>query len=121
MQSTSSSESDAFTVSIIIASYNARSLIRQCLHSIIPQADKFGAEVIVVDSSTDSTHQLIQQCFPSLQLHHIHARKLPGQARNIGISHAKGSIIAVIDADCIVDPQWLANIVAAHKSGHDIV
>lgn len=121
MQPTSLLESDSFTVSVIIASYNARALTLQCLHSIIPQAEALGAEVIVVDSSSDGTDQLIRQSFPSIMLYHFHERKYLDEAKNIGVSHATGDIVAFIDGDCIADPNRLENIIAAHKDGYEIV
>jgi cellulose synthase/poly-beta-1,6-N-acetylglucosamine synthase-like glycosyltransferase len=52
---------NVISVSIIIPSYNARFFIQRCLQSVVSQAEVVGAEVIVVDSSTDGTEQVIAQ------------------------------------------------------------
>lgn len=121
MSHTSSSESSHLSVSVVVPSYNTRSVIQYCLSSVIPQAKAFDAEVIVIDSSSDDTDQLIAESFPSVKLYHFEERKLVPQARTTGIAHTKGNVIAFIDADCSADPHWLKNIIARHNAGHEIV
>jgi glycosyltransferase involved in cell wall biosynthesis len=41
----------------------------------------------------------------------------PAAARNLGWQSARGSIIAFTDDDCIPDPDWLTNGVAAFEQG----
>lgn len=42
-------------------------------------------------------------------------------ARNMGVQHARGSILVFTDADCIPDPQWLEGMVAALDAGASLV
>lgn len=42
-------------------------------------------------------------------------------ARNMGVQHAKGSVLVFTDADCIPDPGWLEGMVAALDSGASLV
>jgi glycosyltransferase involved in cell wall biosynthesis len=78
-------------------------------------------EVIVVDSSTDDTREIIRQRFPGVRLHHVEKRIFPGPARNTGASMARGSVIAFLDADCITAPDWVQQIAARHAEGHMVV
>jgi GT2 family glycosyltransferase len=43
-------------------------------------------------------------------------RMFCGDARNWGVSVAKGDIIAFIDTDCVVDDKWVNQIIKAHQS-----
>jgi len=109
--------SDVPLVSVIIASYNSKETIRQCLNSLFSQKLEEGFyEVIVVDSSEDETPKIIQECFPDVKLVRLQNRTYPGTARNIGLKYAQGKIIAFIDSDCVTTQGWLTNIVKAHRS-----
>lgn len=103
-------------ISVIIASYNARKTIGECLASLHKQATEADFEVIVVDSSTDGTADLVEKKFPGVKVFRFAKRKYCGDARNFGISMARGAIVAFIDADCTVAPDWVDTVIAAHNS-----
>lgn len=107
---------ESINLSIIIASYNSRRTIEKCLRSLESQPDQEVFEVIVIDSSNDDTPRLVAQQFPRVRLFTCSERKFPGDARNIGVSHAAGEIIAFTDADCFVDRDWVRQILQAHAS-----
>jgi glycosyltransferase involved in cell wall biosynthesis len=104
-------------VSVIIPAYNASSTIDRLITGLLNQnynLNKF--EVIIInDGSTDDTLVKIKQNIienPNLILR-LYSCQNGGQgiARNIGIKHAKGRIIAFTDADCIPTKNWIKNIV----------
>jgi glycosyltransferase involved in cell wall biosynthesis len=71
-------------------------------------------EVIVVTGPTmDGTHELVAAW---AEAHAVKVAHCPNenlsQARNIGIRHAIGSLIAFIDDDAIPQPEWLKQLVA---------
>ena len=105
---------DSIKLSVIIASYNSRRTIEKCLHSLESQSNQEAFEVIVIDSSNDGTSHLMAQRFPRVRLFTSSERKFPGDARNIGASHASGEILAFTDADCFVDRDWVSQILQAH-------
>lgn len=75
-------------------------------------------EIIVVDSSRDGTAKLVEEKFPEVRLYRFSERKYCGDARNIGVSVARGDIIALTDADCTAESTWVDEILKAHQSGH---
>ena len=105
-------------LSIIIASYNSVMTVGRCLDSLAAQECDAAFEVIVVDSSSDGTPELIRESFPDVKLHRFKERKYAGDARNIGIKAAKADIIAFIDADCTAEVDWVEKILIAHKTPH---
>lgn len=103
--------------SVIVPSYNSRATILGCLQSLQNQETVFSFEIIVIDSSDDGTGELITSHFPNVKLVRMPQRTLPGAARNIGIQIAKGKILAFTDADCVVEPSWINQILQAHLEG----
>ena len=108
-------------LSIIIASYNSGKSIKRCLESLRNQDTEAGFEIIVVDSSTDNTADYVEKDFPETRLYTFAERKFCGDARNFGISKAKGEIIAFIDADCTAETDWVSEIVKAHRSPYPAI
>lgn len=107
-------------ISVIIVSYNSKKFICDCLKSLEKQITSRSYELLLIDSSTDGTNDLVSKTFPHVKVFHFSERKFPGDARNIGISIAKGKIIAFIDADCRAEGNWIEMIAKAHKTPHPV-
>lgn len=107
------------SISVIIPVYNDAVRIQTALRAVLAQTYPAEAvEIIVVDNnSTDATPQTIRR----LQDQHPGriCQLFEGQiqssyaARNKGIRHASGEILAFTDADCQPAPDWLENGVSA--------
>jgi glycosyltransferase involved in cell wall biosynthesis len=75
-------------------------------------------EIIPVDNnSTDATPDVIRKAthrFPAL-IRPTEERSIQSSyaARNAGIAHARGDVLAFIDADMTAPPDWLSRIAAA--------
>jgi len=106
---------------VLLPAYNAAGTIRATLTSLLAQEIDEPYEIIVVDSSSDETPTIIASEFSEVRLIHLDRQTDPGTARNLGIAEARGEIIACIDADCVAPPDWLSRMVAAQKSGHQVV
>ncbi len=112
---------DQIEVSVVIPSYNAERFIEKCLDSLYLQKQNFTYEIIVVDSSSDSTPNIILQKFPQVRLIHLDQQTYPGTARNIGVEQSRGEIIAFLDSDCVAQQGWLSKAVEEVRKGHLIV
>ncbi len=108
-------------ISVVIPSYKSEKLIFRCLEALMNQTIHFPYEVIVVDSSPKDISSKISEQFQSVRMVHLKEKTLPGKARSIGGSQAKGNIVFFTDADCIVDPEWIEKMLAQHQNGYDIV
>jgi len=102
-------------LSVIVASYNSRSTIRECLHSLRVQVTTRRFEVLVVDSSDDGTGDLVAEEFPEVGLLRFARRQFPGSARNAGVATARAGIISFVDADCVVRNDYVEEILRAHQ------
>lgn len=103
---------DAPTFSVVIPTYNEERFIRRCLESVRAQhyaPDRI--EIIVVDNgSTDNTVAIGRE-YADILLHHPGIRV--GAMRNRGAQAASGQLLAFLDADCLAEPDWLANAAQA--------
>lgn len=107
-------------VSVVIPSYNQEKTINKCLESVLCQKTKVPYEVIVVDSSTNNAARIAKSFVPRIKLIRRRQRTSASAARNIGIEHAKGDVVAFTDTDCIVSNSWIENICKDQKS-HRVV
>ncbi len=98
-------------VSVVIPVRNGEKSIGKCLESVL--ASKYQAdhlEVICVDNhSTDGTASVLRRFQPRIRVVE-ESRRGPGAARNAGLRVATREFVAFTDADCMVDPNWLPNI-----------
>ncbi|MFN3966201.1 MAG: glycosyltransferase [Endomicrobiia bacterium] len=113
-------------ISIIIPVRNGEKTIEKCISSIF-NLDYSDYELIVVnDGSTDRTEEIINNVITQF-IEKKNKFKLiktegvgPSEARNIAIREAKGEFIAFTDADCIVDKNWLNELLKGFSS-NDVV
>jgi GT2 family glycosyltransferase len=105
-------------LSVIITCFNARACVEACLESLRAQRTTHRFEVLLVDSSQDGTAELVGRRFPEVRLLHHPERLYCGSARNLALPLATASVVAFLDADCLVPPQWVEAVLAAHHSGH---
>ena len=102
-------------ISVLVASYRARATIGRTLASLAAQRHGPTLEVIVVDSSPDGTADVVARQFPFARLVRRSSRLFPGDARNLGASVARGEVLALLDADCEVGPDWSRRVAEAHE------
>jgi glycosyltransferase involved in cell wall biosynthesis len=94
-------------ISVVIPHLNQPKALEACLASLDAQSlERHLFEIIVVDNGSLPIPR-------NIVANHSGTRLLcelqpgPGPARNCGIQHATGDILAFIDADCRADPEWL--------------
>jgi GT2 family glycosyltransferase len=96
-------------VSVVVATYNGARTLRACLSSL-SRLNYPGYEVILVDDgSTDQTPEIARD-FPAVRVVRQEHLGLSA-ARNTGIRAAQGEIVALTDADCRPDRDWLYYLV----------
>jgi peptidoglycan/xylan/chitin deacetylase (PgdA/CDA1 family)/GT2 family glycosyltransferase len=105
-------------ISALIATYNRRDALEQCLRTLLDQdlgADQYEI-VVVVDGSSDRTTEM------------LHSLKSPGNlvvieqsnrgksaALNVAVGASSGEIILIIDDDFLCDRALLSTHLASHE------
>ncbi len=103
------------TLTVIVPCYHSERTIRQCLNSIISQQTSVEFDVIVVDSSSDQTGQIVEHEFPSVRLIKLKERAFAGVARNLGIRTTRAPYCLMIDSDCVAEPDLIERAMARHR------
>ncbi|WP_161971971.1 glycosyltransferase [Acidipropionibacterium jensenii] len=107
------SDGNAPEVSVVIAYYKAAQWLPSQLDALAHQVNPPTFEVIIADNEGSTELPTVIADFRSiLDIRIINAtdRKGCGAARNRGVDHAHGNLIAFCDADDIVGPQWIRSL-----------
>ncbi|NLB60836.1 MAG: glycosyltransferase family 2 protein [Clostridiales bacterium] len=110
--------------SIVIPSYNAEERLKLNLIALNNQDYDGDAEVIVVDNgSKDNTMKLVENFKLKYPLTALRVEKNKGiaNARNYGISRAKGEVLIFHDSDMIASESFLTQHISAHTSDDIVV
>ena len=106
-------------VSVIVANWNRRDLLRACLRSLEEQTAR-EREVIVVDNgSEDGSAEMVEREFPHARL--IRNRENRGfcAANNQGIAASQAEFIALLNNDAEAAPGWLKALLDALEARPD--
>ena len=88
-------------VSVIIPAYNREAYIRQTVDSVLNQTYPELELIVVDDGSSDSTREILESYGSRIKLLEHEGRVNIGQsaAINVGLEHADGEFIAILDSD----------------------
>src|SRR6186997_23107 len=102
------------TVSVVVPTYNRAGLVPDAIKSIL-EGTYAPLEVIVADDgSTDETRHVVEDMGGAVR-YFYQANGGAAAARNFGISHARGELVAFLDSDDVWVPQaldWLVERMA---------
>jgi succinoglycan biosynthesis protein ExoA len=114
-------------ISVIVPVRNEEEHVADTLKQLLAQAyDPSAYEVIVVDGeSTDRTRAVVrslQALHPNLRLYR-NPRKLSSAGRNIGVCHARGELLVIVDGHCdLRNSHYLRDLAEAfQRSGADCI
>jgi glycosyltransferase involved in cell wall biosynthesis len=105
-------------VSLIATVLNGAEHIEEFLGSLALQT-RAPDEVVIVDGgSTDDTVDLLRRVDAVTVIEQPGANISRG--RNVAIANATHDVIAVTDADCVLEPEWLERLLRPIEEGADV-
>ena len=102
-------------VTVIMPCYNAGRTVARAIKSIQSQTFRDWELIVINDGSTDKSGNIVKELAKTDPRIHLHNRPHQGVvgASNYGLFHAKGAMIARMDADDVSRPQRLERQVEA--------
>ena len=102
-------------VSVIMPTYQRADMIGEALASVSNQRYRRWECVIVDDGSTDGTNDVVKPWLDDPRVHYIEQdHRGVAAARNNGLRHCTGEIVAYLDTDNVFLPTYLARVVDAY-------
>ena len=113
-------------LSVVLCTRNRRDSLARCLDYLAVAAGNAPEpwELLVVDNgSGDGTSRLLEErqqegILPLRCL--LEPMSGLARARNRGLASAEGKVIVFLDDDCLVDPTWLAALLAAYRGNQAV-
>lgn len=109
----------AARISVVMPCYNAAPFVREAVECVMGQTHRELELIVVDDGSNDGSRDILQALAqahaPRIRLLH-QDRKGPYPARNLGLRHATGQLVAFLDADDYTTPDCLEKLAAALES-----
>jgi GT2 family glycosyltransferase len=102
-------------VSFIVVNWNGAPYLEECLLSLLNQKYQ-PFEILVVDNGSADESIAILKRFPAVQVIQNRTNRGFGPANNQALSRAKGELIAFVNNDTVLDPDWLGRIVPEFDS-----
>ncbi|MFC5667124.1 glycosyltransferase [Kitasatospora misakiensis] len=105
------------TVSVVVATHNRVGMLGQCLDSLLRNGYP-RYEVIVVDNAPAdaAAERLIRDRYAGRVRYLREPVAGLARAHNRGLAAAHGEVIAFVDDDTLIDPNWISSIVEVFRA-----
>lgn len=108
-------------VSIVITAYNVKEYIKESIDSALNQTFEDKEVILVLDKPTDGTDEIVKS-IDGINIVENEVNVGAGLSRRIGIEHATGDYILLLDGDDWLEPQFVENLYnKAAETDADIV
>lgn len=108
-------------ISILIPTYNRELPLRRAVQSVLAQTYDNWELLVVDDGSTDATESVIRDFQDERIVYHHKKNEGPHIARNFGMEHSRGELLAYLDSDNVLYPTYLERMLASFAADKEIV
>lgn len=100
-------------ISVVIPNWNGKKFLAGCLDSLKTQTYE-PIEVVIVDNgSKDGSVEYLQENYPYVRLVTFPVNTGFSPAVNAGIKASTGEMVALLNNDTVVDPNWMSELIKA--------
>ena len=104
------------TLSVVVATYNGRAVLAECIEALLTQTRPFDEIVVVDDASPEDDEAFVRERFPAARFPALRTLRL---ARNLGhagaaaagVAACQGELVALVNNDAVPDRDWLEQAV----------
>ncbi len=113
-------QSSAPLISVVVPTRDRPNALSRCLDALAAQTVDDSLEILVVDDGSSSPRAVATAVARHPRAILIRrAGRGPAAARNVGARAATGAVVCFTDDDCLPEPQWAEQFLAALRRGAD--
>jgi GT2 family glycosyltransferase len=102
------------TLTTIVVTHDNADIVGRCLAAVRAAAVRHSQEIVVVDNaSSDGTPEVARRAAPDAEVVELECNLGFAAANNVGIAHARGRLVALVNSDCFPDPGALDRLIDA--------
>jgi GT2 family glycosyltransferase len=110
-------------LTVQILNWNGKDLLAQGLPSVLDAVAVMNgdAELLVVDNgSTDGSQEFVRSTYPSVRLLELPSNIGFGEGNNVGVKHANGEIVVLLNNDMTVEIEFLKPLLMCFADDPDL-
>lgn len=97
--------------SVVVPVYNRPNEVQELLESLAVQSFSDFEVVIVEDGSAETSEEVVKRFAGQLNIRYFYKPNSgPGDSRNYGMKVANGNYYLILDSDCILPPEYMAEV-----------
>lgn len=98
-------------VSVVIANHNNVDALWHCLFSLKTQSYPPFEIILVDNASGDASVPFVRSNYPQVRILECQEDFGPAMGSNLGVKTAQGHLVALLDPETVVTPDWLSRMV----------